>query len=525
MMKNYFSTLLLAFALVGRLQPAQAQNTPYTFSQDIAPLVYQHCTNCHRTGEVAPFPLTTYAEVASHGQTIKYATGTRYMPPWKPDPNYRHYLDENTLTNAEIAKIASWVDGGMPQGNAAQTPPVPTYPSGSQLGTPDMVIPMAQKFTHLGNGQDMYRIFVLPINMPTDRDIAAIEFRAGNKSITHHVIIGMDTTQQAQALDAAAPGYGYTQFGGFGFNPIETNFAAWVPGMQSRFYPSGMGKKLYRRSSLLLQIHYGPNYVTQSDSSVVNIFFARQPVTRYIQTLPAISPVTLTNGPFVIPANQTSTFHAQLTVPFEATILSVAPHSHLLSKSWKVWAVKPNGDTIRLVKINDWDFRWQGTYRFTGLQRIPAGSRLMADATYDNTAQNPRNPNSPPVTTQWGESTTSEMLLTYFDVLPYQTGDENVVLSAMPGVATTPGTVQMAVYPNPSSGATAINFQMERASPVTVSLLDATGRLVRSVVREKAFPAGPQQLPLPLSGVKAGIYIVRLESSQGTRSEKLVVTE
>jgi hypothetical protein len=203
----------------------------------------------------------------------------------------------------------------------------------------------------------------------------------------------------------------------------------------------------------------------------------------------------------------------------------VAPHSHLLSKRWKVWAVKPNGDTIRLVKINDWDFRWQGTYRFTGLQRIPAGSRLMADATYDNTAQNPRNPSSPPVTTQWGESTTAEMLLTYFDVLPYQAGDENVVLSTMPGVATTPGTVQMAVYPNPSSGTTAINFQLERAGPVTVSLFDATGRLVRSVAREKVFPASPQQLPLPLSGIKAGIYVVRLESSQGTRSEKLVVTE
>ncbi|WP_210519824.1 T9SS type A sorting domain-containing protein [Hymenobacter terricola] len=524
-MKHCFSLLLLALALFGVLPAAQAQTTQYTFSQDIAPLVYNHCTRCHRTGEVAPFPLTTYAEVVSHAQTIKYVTGTRYMPPWKPDPNYRHYLDENTLTDAEIAKIRDWVDGGTPQGNPALIPAVPAYPSGSQLGTPDMVIPMAQAFTHLGNGQDMYRIFVLPVNMPADRDIAAIEFRAGNKSIVHHVIIGMDTTQQAQALDAAAPGYGYTQFGGFGFNPVETNFAAWVPGMQARFYPTGMGKKLYRHSSLLVQVHYGPNYVTQTDSSVVNVFFARQPVTRYIQTLPAISPVTLTNGPFIIPANQISTFHAQIVVPFEATMLSIAPHAHFLSKGWKVWAVKPNGDTIRLVKINDWDFRWQGIYRFTSLQRIPAGSRLMADATYDNTAQNPRNPNSPPQTVQWGESTTAEMLLTYFDVLPYRAGDENIVLSTVPGVATTPGTVQMAVFPNPTSATTTINFQMERASPVTVSLLDGTGRLVRAVVRSKAYPAGPQQLPLPLTGVAPGIYIVRLESNEGTRNEKLVVAE
>ena len=138
---------------------------------------------------------------------------------------------------------------------------MPTYPSGSQLGTPDLVVPMQHAFLHQGNGQDMYRIFVLPVTLPTDRDIAAIEFRAGNKSIVHHCIIGMDTTQQAQALDAADPGYGYTQFGGFGFTPVEATYAAWVPGSQARFYPAGMGKKLYRRASLLLQIHYGPNYV------------------------------------------------------------------------------------------------------------------------------------------------------------------------------------------------------------------------------------------------------------------------
>ena len=524
MTKRYFLLLLLLLGFAAA-RPARAQTSPYTFSQDIAPLVYQHCTSCHRTGEVAPFPLTTYAEVVSHAQTIKYVTGTRYMPPWKPDPNYRHYLDENTLTDAEIAKIRTWVDGGMPQGNAALTPPVPTYPSGSQLGTPDLVIPMAQAYTHQGNGQDLYRIFVLPVNLPADRDIAAIEFRAGNKSIVHHCIIGMDTTQQAQVLDAADPGYGYTQFGGFGFNPLENVYAAWVPGMQARFYPSGMGKKLYRRSSLLLQIHYGPNFVTQSDSSVVNVFFARQPVTRYVQTLAAISPTVLTNGPFVIPGGQLKTFHAQLTAPVDLTILSTAPHAHFLSKSWKVWAVKPNGDTIRLVKINDWDFRWQGNYRFTNLLRLPAGSRLMADATYDNTAQNPRNPFSPPRTIQWGESTTAEMLLTYFELLPYRPGDENIVLSTTPGVATTPGTVQLAVYPNPTSTSTTVSFQQERAGPVSLSLLDNTGRLVRTVLREKTYPAGPQQLALPLPGLAAGIYFVRLESTQGTRNEKLVVTE
>ena len=522
-MKQFFPLLLLWACLVAPRARAQA-GQPVTFSQHIAPLVYQHCTSCHRVGEVAPFPLTTYAEVASHGQTIKYVTGTRYMPPWKPDPSYRHYLDENTLSTTEIQQIKDWVDNGMPQGNAALAPPVPVFPSGSQLGTPDLVVPMRRAFTHLGNGQDLYRVFVLPVNLPADRDVAAIEFRAGNKRIVHHAIIGLDTTQRAQALDAADPGEGYTQFGGFGFEPLEVNWDGWVSGKQARFYPAGMGKKLYRRASLLLQIHYGPNYSTQTDSSVINIFYARQPVTRYVQTVPAIAPNTLTNGPFVIPAGQVKTFHARYTVPADATLLSVLPHAHLVNKSWKIWALKPNGDTIRLVKINDWDFRWQGAYRFTSLQKIPAGSRLMADITYDNTAANPRNPNSPPRPMRWGESTLAEMLLAYFEVLPYQPGDENVVLSTAPGRATMPGTVQLALFPNPagSSGAS-VNFQLERPGPVTVSLLDEAGRLVRGVVHEKAFPAGPQQVPLPLGSLRAGLYFVRLETAGFSRSEKLVV--
>ena len=522
-MKHYFS--LLALAAFGLLVPrAQAQTgNQVTFSQHIAPLVYQHCTSCHRVGEVAPFPLTNYAEVASHGQTIKYVTGTRYMPPWKAEPSYRHFLDQNTLSTTQIQQIRDWVDNGMPQGNPALTPPVPTYPAGSQLGTPDLVVPMARAFTHLGNGQDLYRVFVLPVNIPTDRDIAAIEFRAGNKRIVHHAIIGLDTTQQAQALDAAAPGYGYTSFGGFGFNPVEVNWSGWVPGAQSRFFPAGMGKKLYRRSSILVQIHYGPNYTPQTDSSVVNIFYARQPVRRYVQTLPIISPQNLTNGPFVIPAGQVKTFHAQFTVPIEATLLSVLPHSHLINQKWKIWAVKPNGDTIRLVKISDWDFRWQSTYRFTNLQRVPAGSRLMADVTYDNTAANPRNPFSPPRQIQWGESTVDEMLLAYFEAVAYQNGDENIVLSTAPGLATAPGTVQMAVYPNPAAGSSAVNFQFERPGTASVSLLDETGRLVRRVVQDKTFGAGPQQVPLPLTNLPAGLYFVRLEAEGFSRSEKLVV--
>ncbi len=504
--------------------PALAQTAVPNFSQHVAPLIYQHCTSCHRTGEVAPFPLTTYAEVSSHGQTIKAATGSRYMPPWKPDPNYRHYLDENTLTQTEINTLRDWVDGGMPQGNPALAPAVPTYPSGSQLGIPDMVIPMQHAFTHQGNGQDLYRIFVLPVNLPADRDVAALEFRAGNKTIVHHAIIGIDTTARADALDAADPGYGYTQFGGFGFTPVEPTFAGWVPGAQARFFPAGMGKRLYRRARLLLQIHYGPNYVTQKDSSVINVFFSRSPVSRYITTVPAISPAVLTNGPFVIPANQVTTFRSSVLVPQAVSVLSVLPHSHLLAKKWKVWAMKPNGDTIHIVKIDDWNFRWQGNYRFPSLMVVPAFSRLQAETTYDNTVQNFSNPNSPPRAVTWGESTTDEMLLSYFDIVPYRVGDENLVLATAINQVPRPNArLGLAPAPNPATGTTMATFNLPHSAPVTLTLLDETGRTVRVAAKDQAVGSGSQQLPVPLEGLAPGLYFLRLEAEGVSQTEKLLV--
>ncbi|HET9503373.1 MAG TPA: T9SS type A sorting domain-containing protein [Hymenobacter sp.] len=521
-MQKYF---LLFVALVALALPGRAQTTP-NFSEHIAPLIYNHCARCHRPGEVAPFSLLSYQDVASRGLTIKAVTGSGYMPPWKPDPNYRHYLDENVLSTAEVALIKNWVDGGMPQGNPALAPPVPTFPSGSQLGTPDLVVPMAQKFTIPGNNQDLYRVFVLPVTLAADKDVAAIEFRPGNKSLVHHSIIGLDTTNQGAVLDAAAPGYGYTSFGGFGFMTVEDNFAGWVPGAQARFYPTGLGKKLYKKARLLVQVHYGPTSVAQTDSSVLNIFYSRQPVARYVQTLPAIQPWSgLTNGPFVIPANQVKTFHFSLVVPQNVSALSVLPHSHLLAKKWKIWAVKPNGDTIKLAKIDSWNFRWQGNYRFLNMQKIPAGARLEADVTYDNTANNPRQPNSPPQTVQWGENTTDEMLLGYFDVVPYLPGDESVALATRAVVPVgAAADDDFLLHPNPAElGAATASFTLLKAGPVSLRLLDQNGRLVRQVLTAEYQPAGPRQVPLPLQELAAGVYLVQLEAGGRVRVGKLLV--
>lgn len=522
-MTRLFLLLSLVSALVFPKQ-ARAQATQLTFSQHIAPIIYAHCARCHRPGEVAPFSLLSYQDVASRGTTIAAVTSSGYMPPWKPDPAYRHYLDENTLSSQEVATIKRWVSNGMPPGDPALAPSVPTFPSGSQLGTPDLVVPMAQTFTVPGNNQDLYRVFVLPVTIPADRDVAAVEFRPGNKKLVHHVIIGLDTTRQGEVLDAHDPGYGYTSFGGFGFTTVEDNFAGWVPGSQARFYPSGLGKKLYRHARLLMQVHYGPTSAAQTDSSVVNIFFSRQPVRRYVATQPVIQPFWGLDKPFSIPAGQVTTFRYSWPVPHEVSLLSVLPHAHLLGKSWKVWVVKPGGDTIKLLKIDDWNFRWQGNYRFSTMQRIPAGARLEAAITYDNTTNNPRQPNYPPRSVTWGEKTSDEMLIGYFDLVPYQPGDEAIALATRAAVPVGATSGDFLLHPNPAElGAATATFTLPQAGPVSLRILDEKGRLVRVVLSQQVQPAGPRQVPLPLQGLPTGLYLVQLEAAGGTRTGKLLI--
>ena len=468
-------------------------------------------------------PFTSYNQVAAYAGMIKYVTGIRYMPPWKPDPNFRHFLDENVLSAQEITQIQQWADNGAPEGNPALTPPLPTFPTGSQLGTPDLVVNMAQKFTHQGNNQDQYQIFVLPTNEATDKDIAAVEFRPGNKRISHHAIIAMDTTNRAVVKDAQDPRYGYEQFGGFGFTPTETVWGGWTPGNAPRFYPPGMGKKLYRGAKLLLQMHYGPSSVTEQDSSSINIFYAPTNVSRYVETVP-ISPAQLVNGPFVIPANQVKTFHAVQPIPADVSLISVLPHMHLLGKSWRIFAIKPNGDTIKIVKINDWDFNWQNNYRFPSLVKVPAGSMLHVFGTYDNTINNPLNPNNPPQPVSWGESTTEEMFVVYFEYVPYQTGDENLnVTGGTENLFLKPANKLYPVFPNPAKAKMNVGFSLAKAEKVSLKLLDVNGRLIRELSKEKTYPQGRHTLEFSAEKLPAGIYLLRLEANGFRETQRVVV--
>ncbi|MEO0468683.1 MAG: T9SS type A sorting domain-containing protein [Bacteroidota bacterium] len=524
MMKRLITSLLFAL-LINQFVSAQVN-----YSEDIAPIIYNNCTSCHRAGEIGPFPLTNYNQVAAWGQMIKYVTEIKYMPPWKPDPAYSHFVGEKGLTDAEIQLIADWVDNGSPQGDPSLEPPLPFFPSGSQLGTPDLVLDMAEDYMIQGNTQDDYRVFVLPTGLTQDQEIAAVEFRPGNNRAVHHALLAYETNGQAAAKDAQDSTYGYEAFGSFGVLTQGT-FTGYTPGIQAVFFPEGIGTVLPAGADFLMQIHYAPLPINETDRSSVNIFFKKpaDPITREVQRMP-VTPFDLDGGfnSFSIPPNQIATFHGTKNIAEDISLISVYPHCHYLGKDWEIYAVSPTNDTINIIRIEDWDFNWQGAYTFSRMKKIPQGSVMHIYASYDNTSANPFNPNNPPQTSSWGEGSGDEMYLVGTTYVPYQDGDEDIEIGG--GLATSirdlvASDESMRLFPNPGRGEILFSYHLNESQVISIDVFDIKGNLVKTLVKQRLHSPGDHQQSFDVGDFAAGVYSVRLRSGDQVQTRPLVVTK
>ena len=372
-------------------------------------------------------PLTTFSDVHAYGEFIEYVTATDYMPPWTPDETVSHFVGERVLTSAEKQILSDWVAQGKPEGDPADNPGIPTFPEGSQIGSPDLVLSMPEAYDHGGDMTDQYQVFVLPADPDNDLSIRALEVRPGNRNVAHHAILGLDLSGTAATLDAQDPDLGYESFGSFGFTAESNFFGGWVPGALTVEYPPGIGRTVPAGADVLLQMHYGPSPIDESDQTEINVFFSQEPIEREVQTT-YMGPQNLDDF-FFLPANQIRTFHGTMDVSADVSLISIVPHCHLIGVSWDVFATSPNNqDTIPLISIPSWDFNWQGFFTFPSLTKIPAGYTLHGIASYDNTSANPFNPNSPPQNVTFGEGTTDEMFFVFFDYVLYEEGDEQISL-------------------------------------------------------------------------------------------------
>ncbi len=507
-MKSGFRlTLLLNFAFIG--VSAQVPN----WAEQIAPILYTRCTHCHNPNGLAGTSFLDYSDVYNFRFNIKYQVENKIMPPWPGDPNYRHYAEERVLKPSEIEAIQKWVDGGAPEGDKSKAPVKPVYSNAVKIGSYDLKIKIPT-YTSTADGSDIYRCFSLPANLTADKFVTAIEIVPGNPKIVHHVLVFQDTTDVTDKLDKADPLPGYTNFGGTG-SGASILLAPYVPGAEPITFPSGTGVKLYKNARIILQIHYPAGSHTEKDSSYVVFRYAPTKNLREVYIAPLLEHRNISNGPLVIPKDEVKTFYQSFTSPVNATLLSVMPHMHLIGKSTKVFVKQANGDTIPLVRIKDWDFAWQQQYKFQYLQKLSTGDKIQSIVTYDNTVNNPKQPNNPPRAVFAGEATTSEMMLTFFYFMFYQNGDENILQDS----SLLAGNLVSLHYPkrlvlgqNPVDETLVFDLPQNNRLYHS-SITDAQGRKVYEKNSRMDEMKGKHHIDV--SHLKTGYYYLKLEDANG----------
>ena len=400
--------LVMVSAGAAHATPAQP-----TFAADVAPILYANCVSCHRTGEVAPFTLTSYDDARKRAKTIARVTGERFMPPWKPEAGHGDFKHVRRLTDEQVKTLSAWAEAGAPEGDAKQTPPLPKFPDGWQLGEPDLVVTMPETYTLRAEGRDDYRCFVLPLNLDADKFVSAVEFRPGNRKVVHHALFFLDTTGKARELDEKADGPGYAMMGGIGFLPTGS-LGGWAPGYMPQRLPDGIARRVRKGSDLVLQTHFHPSGKIETERSTVGIYFAKKTPDKLLVSIPrAIRKLEIPAG------EKDYRINHEGTLPLEVELIGITPHAHLLCKEIKVDATLPDGTPKPLIWIKDWDFNWQGQYRYAAPVHLPKGTRVQMRYVYDNSDGNPRNPASPPKLVTWGEETNDEMAIAFLEfVLP-----------------------------------------------------------------------------------------------------------
>lgn len=522
------NSLLLSLFVLAQTQVFS--QTP-DWATKVAPILYNHCTSCHHDAGIAPFSLLTYDEAVLNASSISHDVSIKKMPPWPPDPAYSHLAHERILSDADIATINAWASGGTPQGNPLMAPPTPTYSNTGMIpGTPDLVVRIPT-YTSTASTGDVYQCFVIPSGLTADKYIRAFEAVPGNPACVHHVLVFADTTGVCAGLQAASTSPpGYPDFGGTGSNN-STMLGVWVPGSQPMSYPNGFGLKIPHGADIVVQVHYPAGTVGMKDSTEVHFFFAPSAGIREVFMEPILyHDLDLIAGPLMIPANTIKTYQEEFPAPYDITLLGAFPHMHLIGKTIKSYGILPSLDTDKYIRVNSWDFHWQGFYMFSKFKKAPAGTRLRAEATYDNTSANPNNPYSPPQNISVGENTTNEMMIVFFVYTGYRPGDENIVVDstilASPNVQYNNyyhGQQLLDVCPNPAVNSMVVKCFLEDPDVGSIEMVDMQGKVVRQFMTNTSLKEGYSAFTYSVEGLPSGTYSLVIKTTQQVLTKKIIV--
>ncbi|MBI1784112.1 hypothetical protein HYR69_03130, partial [Candidatus Sumerlaeota bacterium] len=349
-----------------------------TFSKDIAPIFQARCQICHHPGAIGPMSLLTYEDTRPWVKSIRKAVGERTMPPWHADEHYGKFANDRRLSQAEYDTILAWITAGAPQGDAKDMPPPLKFEEGWLIGNPDAIFTMPEEWEVAADIEDQHKVFSVPTNFTEDKWVDAIEFHPGNPAVVHHIIA----------------------------SPI----GGWAPGNQPHIFPEGMGRMIPKGTVVRFQMHYHKDKGTaMKDRSSIGVRFAKGPIHQEVHG------AGIPNFTFTIPPEAANVpVHAEFALDHDAHIRSFMPHMHLRGKSMKFTAVYPDGKSEILLNVPKYDFNWQTTYEFAEPVSAAKGTKILVDASFDNSTSNPVNPD-PKATVWWGPETTDEMMIGFME--------------------------------------------------------------------------------------------------------------
>jgi len=399
-----------------RPMPTRANAPQVTFNRDIAPIIFHACSSCHRPGEAAPFSLLTYSDAKKHARQIAEVTRSRSMPPWLPKPQQLKFADESRLTDAEIQRIADWVEQGAVEGDPKDRPTEPKFVEGWRLGKPDLILTASKPFTLPPSGTDTYWNFIFPVPIDGTRWVKAVEIRPGDKHYVHHANILVDRAEESRRRESE-PGAG---FGGMEiriesqvFDP-DSHLLFWKPGTIPSAEPEGMALRLDKGTDLILNTHLQPSGKPEVIQPSIGLYFTDKPATKFPMLLQLENDAKLD----IPPGEKSFVVTDDFTLPVDVDLLGIYPHAHYLGKDIQATATLPDGTKKTLIHIRQWNLNWQAVYRYAERVILPKGTTVSLRYTYDNSDENPMNPNHPPIRVKGGNRSTDEMCHLWLQVLP-----------------------------------------------------------------------------------------------------------
>jgi tetratricopeptide (TPR) repeat protein len=366
--------------------PMVALCVAQTYAEHVGPLLREHCARCHRTGEAAPFSLLSYDDARNHIQQIVTVTKSGYMPPWPPEPGAGDFAGGRRLKPAEIASLEAWMKAGTPAGDLAKMPPPPKFTEGWQLGEPDLILKMPQAFELPAGGGDVFRNFVLPVELEQTKYIRAIELRPGNKRAVHHANVVIDRTgsMRERKSNDGQPGFAgmevETESGNDEFEP-DSHFLFWKPGISVVPEPEGMAWKLDPGSDLVVNLHLQPTGKPEAIQAVLGLYFDREAPKHF----PILAQLEHDGAIDVPPGGKGFAVTDRFTLPVAAELLAIYPHAHYIGKRVEAWAILPGLRRLPLLEIKQWDINWQASYVYRQPIELPAGTTVSMRILYDNT--------------------------------------------------------------------------------------------------------------------------------------------